>query len=157
MFYAATALLAFVMVEVGVDVVLRYFFNKPIIWSTEINENNLVYITFLCASYLLSKNRHVSVEMVTDRMTPGQRHLFTGLNSIVGFVICAIIAYYGTRVSVTDFFAGTYKPTQLRIPNIYIFWVIPLLSPIPKRVVSTQFAPLFIALIALLLACPKSL
>jgi TRAP-type C4-dicarboxylate transport system permease small subunit len=119
-------ILTFVTVSVCLEVVLRYFFNRPQVWVIELSEYALLYITFLGAAWVLKLEGHVTVDLVTNRLSPKGRAFF----SFISFVICSIVSgvlfLYGTRVTWSYFSKGLYNPTILEIPTAAILIVIPV-------------------------------
>jgi TRAP-type C4-dicarboxylate transport system permease small subunit len=124
--FLAALCVVFMMVSITIDVAGRYFFNSPLIWGVEINENMILYMTFLAAAWVLKSDGHVSVELFTSRLRERPRNIVLLVNSIIGIIICLIVTWYGIELTYKDAVFGMFKPTVLRIPNVYILWVIPL-------------------------------
>ena len=120
------ACVVFMVVSITIDVCGRYFFNSPIIWGVEINEYMVLYMTFLSAAWVLKQEGHVSVELVTSKLRERPRNIVLLVNALIGILICLIVTYYGIKLTYNDAVFGMFKPTVLRIPNVYILWVIPL-------------------------------
>jgi C4-dicarboxylate transporter, DctQ subunit len=119
-------LVIFMIVTITIDVVGRFFFNSPLVWEAEINENVILFMTFFAAAWVLRQDGHVNVELVTSRLTGRSKKIVILLNCIIGIILCLIVTYYGIRLTYMDAVFGMHKPTALRIPNVYILWVIPL-------------------------------
>lgn len=94
----AAILLMVIMLVVIIDVLGRNSFNKPLMGATEICADSLVWITFLAAAWILKKDGHVWVNLVTDRIKIDVRFLVFMFNSIVGVIVCLGIAFYGVMV-----------------------------------------------------------
>jgi C4-dicarboxylate transporter DctQ subunit len=122
----ATLLVVFMVVSITIDVIGRFFFNSPLFWEAEINENAILFMTFFAAAWVLKQDGHVNVELVTGRLRERPRNILLLVNSIIGIVICLIVTYYGIQLTYKDAVFGMFKPTVLRIPNVYILWVIPM-------------------------------
>ena len=60
----AGVLVAFLMIEVSIDVVLRYFFNRPISWTIEFTQYAMIFILYLLwqqswlAQFSVSSNKY---------------------------------------------------------------------------------------------------
>ena len=65
--------LLFVTLSIFVDVFLRYFFNKPSIWVTEVSTYLFLYIIFFAAAYTLQQGMHIRVTFIFDLFGPGTR------------------------------------------------------------------------------------
>ena len=124
--YLSGAILAFIVVSVSVEVIFRYFLNAPSVWVAEVNENNLLYLTFLAVAWVLSGDRHVKVELLTSRLNPKTRHLFGVITSVIGLIICLIVTWYGAKVTWLDFQAGAFRPGLNKIPEASILFIIPV-------------------------------
>jgi C4-dicarboxylate transporter DctQ subunit len=124
--YLAGAILAFIVLSVSVEVVFRYFLNAPSDWVVEVNENCLLYMTFLAVGWVLSRDRHVKVELVTSRVSTKTQHLFALITSVLGLIVCLIVTWYGIRVTWLDFQSGAFRPGINKIPEASVLFIIPV-------------------------------
>jgi len=92
----------------------------------EVNENNLLYLTFLAVAWVLSRDRHVKVELLTSRLKPKTQHLFGVITSVIGLIICLIVTWYGAKVTWHDFQSGAFRPGLNKIPEASILFIIPV-------------------------------
>jgi TRAP-type C4-dicarboxylate transport system permease small subunit len=122
----ACIILCLVMLSIGLEVVLRYFFDRPQVWVIELSEYALLYITFLGAAWVLKADGHVKVDIFTALLDARAR----AICSLAGFIVCVMVALvlvvYGTRVTWDHFSEGIYNPTILEVPKSAILLVIPL-------------------------------
>lgn len=95
---AGTALLAVAVVTL-VDVVLRYGFNSPLVWSFPVISNYLlVLMYFLAVSDTQRCRTNVAVDFVVRRASPVLRRGFE-LASLLSMLLCAgLIAYTGAEL-----------------------------------------------------------
>ena len=119
-------ILLFITVSVCIEVVLRYFFNKPQVWVIELSEYGLLYITFLAAAWVMRADGHIKVELITERLSETTRAFLSIINCILIFGVSFVLFWYGARVTWNYFSKGTYVPTILEIPTAAILAVIPL-------------------------------
>jgi TRAP-type C4-dicarboxylate transport system permease small subunit len=122
----ASLFLVFIVLSVTTEVILRYFFNAPTLWIVEVNENNLLFITFLATAWVLRKDGHVKIELLLTRLSPRTRNLLLLITSIVGLLICLVLTWYSGRLTYQDFVRGTYKPSLNMIPEASILFIIPV-------------------------------
>lgn len=122
----ATICVVFMIISITIDVIGRFFFNSPLLWESEINENMILFMTFFAAAWVLKNDGHVNVELVTSRLRERPRNMLLLVNSIIGIIVCLLVTYYGIQLTYKDAIFGMHKPTVLRIPNVYILWSIPL-------------------------------
>jgi TRAP-type C4-dicarboxylate transport system permease small subunit len=118
-------ILVFITVSVCIEVVLRYFFNKPQVWVIELSEYGLLYITFLAAGWVLQAKGHITIELVTERLGERARAFLLIVRSFLISGVSMVLIWYGLRVTWTYFSRGTYNPTILEIPTAAILVVIP--------------------------------
>jgi TRAP-type C4-dicarboxylate transport system permease small subunit len=122
----ACVMLTFVTLSVCLEVVLRYFFNRPQVWVIELSEYSLLYMTFLGAAWVLKSEGHVTVDLITTRLGP-RSHAFC---SFISLMICSIVSMvlliHGSRVTWDYFSKGLYNPTILEIPTAAILVIIPV-------------------------------
>ena len=122
----ACIILCLVMLSVGLEVVLRYFFDRPQVWVIELSEYALLYITFLGAAWVLKADGHVKVDIFTAWLSSKGR----AICSLVSFLVCVtvslVLVVYGGRVTWDHFSEGIYNPTILEVPKFAILLVIPL-------------------------------
>ena len=122
----ACIILCLVMLSIGLEVVLRYFFDRPQVWVIELSEYALLYITFLGAAWVLKADGHVKVDLFTALLNSRVR----AICSLAGFIVCVMVSLvlvvYGARVTWGHFSEGIYNPTILEVPKSAILLVIPL-------------------------------
>ena len=126
-FHLAIVMVVFMVVSVAVEVVLRYFFLKPIKWELEINEYLLVQITFLSSAWVLRREGHVVVDLVTSRVNTRTNALLYFISSSIGAVLCLVLAVFGAMTTLENFQKGTLVYwTNVNMPQYAVNAVIPL-------------------------------
>jgi TRAP-type C4-dicarboxylate transport system permease small subunit len=124
--FVSCLLLSLVTLSVCLEVILRYFFNRPQVWVIELAEYSLLYITFLGAAWVLREGGHISVDLLTAVMGYRSRTACGFVGDAICIMVSAVLLIYGTRVTWEYFAKGLYNPTILEIPTAYILVVIPL-------------------------------
>lgn len=124
--YLACGLLVFALVAVSVEIIFRYFLNRPSIWVTEVTEYILLYITFLGAAWMLKKEGHVKVDLLANRLSPRNMALLSFANSIIGSAACLAITWYGSVTTWLNFQQGTFIVGLLGTPKFAVLIVIPI-------------------------------
>ncbi len=95
MFYAACGLIMAIFFSVCAELFMRNLFNRPQIWSVEVSEYAMLYITFLGAAWLLREEGHVRVDIVLDLLKPRSQSLLNGITFFFGIIVCAVLVVYG--------------------------------------------------------------
>lgn len=122
----AGVLLVFVLLSVCAEVVMRYLFNRPIVWVIEISEVILLYITFLATAWLLKKGGHVKVDILLNRLNPRTQALLSIISCTVGVIVSLCFVWYGAQVTWDHFQRGYFEPTLLEIPSAALVAIIPV-------------------------------
>jgi TRAP-type C4-dicarboxylate transport system permease small subunit len=121
----AALIIIFMMLAVIYEVVMRYFLNHPTLWVLEVVEWCLVWMTFLCAAWVLREEAHVKMDIFVTRLNPKTQILFSFITSIVGALICLTFVWYGTQVVWDHFVRGVVEAKMLRAPKAPLMVIIP--------------------------------
>lgn len=80
---------------VFLNVVLRYGFNSSINITEEVSRYLFVWLTFLGAILAFSDNQHVSVTMLTDKLSPTTRYILRLFTDSIMLFCCYLIVQGG--------------------------------------------------------------
>lgn len=119
-------LLAFIMVTVCTDVVMRYFLSKPMHWVLEITEYCILWMTLLGTTWVLSKEWHVVMDLLISQIKPGITNILNIITSIVGLAVCMLLTYYGIKVVLDVYQRKLLLSTILTPPAYLLFLIIPI-------------------------------
>jgi TRAP-type C4-dicarboxylate transport system permease small subunit len=122
---AATLILAALVVLVGVEVVMRYFFGQPTRWVNEFCEYALLWLAFLAGPWVLREEAHVKVEMLTDALSPEWRHRFHVATSVVGAAVCALFCWVSAAYVLEVFGTGEFLFKSVQLPKWAVMAVMP--------------------------------
>ncbi len=114
-----------IMCLVLYEVLMRYFLNRPTLWVLEIVEWALVWMTFLSAAYVLKEERHVSMDIVVARLSPRTQAMVGVCTSIMGALICLVLAWYGAQIVHDHIVRGVLEAKMMRAPKGPLMSVIP--------------------------------
>lgn len=84
-------ILAAMSILVFVNVVLRYGFNSSISVTEEVSRYMFVWLAFLGAVLAFSENQHVSVTVLTDKLSPVGRSLLCLVTDAAMLFCCYLI------------------------------------------------------------------
>jgi TRAP-type C4-dicarboxylate transport system permease small subunit len=126
MIFLAGVILVFIMLSVCLEVILRYFLNRPQMWVTEVTEVLLLYITFLGTTWLLRQEGHVKVDIILNRLKPKTLALLGILSSAIGFFVSITLTISGFQLTWDYLQRGIYTPTAMEIPVSIIIVIIPV-------------------------------
>lgn len=116
----------FIMVSVCIDVIMRYFLNKPMIWVIEISEYLLVYMTFIGAAWVQKQDAHIRMDIFTMMLKPKARKIIGIINSIISVCICFIISWFGSMETWDNFSHSIHTASSLELPKWPLLAIIPL-------------------------------
>ena len=124
--FLASIIITYAILAVCLEVVLRYFFNRPQIWVIETAEYSLLFMTFLGAAWVLKNEGHVKVDLVLNQFKPGTQASINIVTSIIGAIVCLILAWYTGQITLDHIQRGVYTTQVLEIRKGYILAVIPV-------------------------------
>lgn len=78
---------------IGYEVIMRYVFNHPTIWVSELSQFLMVFIAFLGLGYTELANKHIKVDLVINKMPLSTQRILRYTNSILTIVVCSLLAW----------------------------------------------------------------
>ena len=126
MAFVAGILLVGTVFIVCFEIFMRYFARKPQVWSVEACEYMLFGIAFFGAPWLLSKNGHVSIDVVAAQLSDRSRRYLELFSKAVGIIISAIICWFSGVTAWNCFVSGVVVTKTLTIPKFYFLSLISL-------------------------------
>lgn len=91
--YFAAAVLFLMMIVTAVDVVGRYFFNKPLAGGFEITEIGLALLIYCALPLVSARREHIVIDTFDVFMSPGVKTFLNRLSDIVCFVALSGVGY----------------------------------------------------------------
>jgi len=119
----AGLVLLFVTFSIFVDVILRYFFNRPSIWITEVSTYLFLYIIFLGTAYALQQGLHIRVTFLVDQFRGMATRVINLLTSIFATIFTLVLLWQTSIMTWTAFKEHWTSPTMLNAPYAYIYVV----------------------------------
>ena len=113
---------AFMVGIIGLQVILRYFFNSPMTWAEELTALLLIYLSFLTADMVYKDKGHIAIDYVVKLFSDRTQaaigiliHLFTGV-----FLVVTLLQ----GISLMKDQAGHTTAAALRLSKSY--WTLPV-------------------------------
>ena len=116
-------ILLFITFSIFIDVILRYFFNRPSIWITEICTYLFLYMIFLGTSYALQMDFHIRVTFLINNFPNAYARWFDRLTSILCIVFSAVLLWQTSVMTWVSFSEKWTTPTMLGVPYAWIYVV----------------------------------
>lgn len=125
----AAALLAVIFAAFIVQIVLRYVFNWPVGWTTELSLAAWLWLVLWGASFVLKDDEEIRIDLLVDRVGPRARRV------IVAIAAISIIVLFGMSLRPSyDYVAfmkvekSSYLGVRMDITySIYIVFVVAVL------------------------------
>ncbi|HWK23878.1 MAG TPA: TRAP transporter small permease [Ureibacillus sp.] len=114
--YLASGVMAFLAFTVTYEIVMRYIFDSPSIWTTEVSSYLLQFLAFFSMGYLLIEKKHVRVSFLIDRLKGTNRKLLEIFTVFLTIPYSVILVIYGFKFTENVFRLGTKAPTLLATP-----------------------------------------
>ncbi len=119
-FLIGGAALAGIVVAYLIEVVSRYVFNSPTLWSAS------VVAYFLCMSAMLgmpelARTRgHIAISILEERFPEGLRRKHIRFTAALTGIVCAVAAWMIWAESIRQGQSGTTTTLGVRIPKVWI-------------------------------------
>jgi len=126
MAWAAGFLMAAMMVVIFVDVVLRNLGYQSSAHFFTFTEYALLAVPCLGAPWLVREKGHIYVEIVFMYLGARQRVALRYLIGALCILVCAVLAWYGSLVTIGDFMQNEKDVRSLDMPRWIVVGFIPL-------------------------------
>ncbi|MCA1960789.1 MAG: TRAP transporter small permease [Desulfomonile sp.] len=124
--FIAGTLLVLMTVSIGYAILSRAVGLPFPLWVVQFNEYALLWITFLGTAWVLGRNRHIAIDLMTRRLGPRTKAVFEFLHSVVGAGVCAVIFWFGIKTVLSLYQRGVTDVSAVDIPRYLVLLVIPL-------------------------------
>lgn len=113
-------------VIVAYDVIVRYLFNAPSIWVSEVAVYLVQIMVFLPMGLLVTENTHVRATLLTDRLSTAMQARLDRFSLLMIAVFAAFIVWLGGSYTAHAWKQGQLSPTLLAVP----LWIPNALIPL---------------------------
>lgn len=134
--FLAGAVFVLITTAIAVNVGLRAANGPQIRGLVDLIEAGMVAATFLGAPWVLSKNAHVTVDIVTGQLSPQRRRQLARLVCLLGMVVSAALCWSALQAVLVSYDRGSMVRGILVYPE---WW--PLMAPtISGALLALEFA-----------------
>ncbi|MBI5577539.1 MAG: TRAP transporter small permease [Deltaproteobacteria bacterium] len=120
------AAMAFMVVSLFYDVMMRYLFAAPTHWALEVNTFLLLFLCTVPTADVLSSDVHIRVTFLTERMPPRIVERLPILRAVAGILFCAAMAWKGSIMSWQAWQHNDRMSTSLGTPMFIPYLLLPL-------------------------------
>ena len=126
MAFVAGLLLVAAVLIVCFEIFMRYFVQRPQVWTVEVCEYILFSIAFLGAPWLLREGGHVNIDIFVTQLSPRRRHGMELISASVGIIISFIVCWFSITTSYESYSTGVLLTKTLNVPKYYFLMLIAL-------------------------------
>lgn len=119
-------LLVLMTVGIGAEAIMRTFRLGLIRGIVDFSEHALFNIAILAAPWVLMRNGHIVINILTAQLTGLAARMVDLLANLIALLICGCIAFYGARIFWVAFGRGEYIFRELVIPEWWLQWQVPV-------------------------------
>jgi TRAP-type C4-dicarboxylate transport system permease small subunit len=123
------ALLGAIVVAIILQVFFRYVMQNPLVWVMEFSSGCFIWGTFLCVSYALKKNRHITLNSLTAYLPDRVRAFLRATAYLLIIILCVIMIAKAVNVINVEGRSTTVS-LPIMIPKSWLFSIPVFLSAI---------------------------
>ncbi len=112
---------------VSYEVVMRYVFNAPTVWSESAARLCMVWLVVLGMNLAIRHGDHIRVDFFVDNASPRWQAILAAVRIIVVAIVTLILIYAGYKIAVANW---TQIASGIRIPVFWKYIVVPIGSVI---------------------------
>jgi TRAP-type C4-dicarboxylate transport system permease small subunit len=113
--FVSVALIFLISLLVAADVICRYFFNSPIVGTTELVKASTVIIVFLGMPYTLKQGRHIQTTVIIDRLPPINKVWSNISASFIGLIVFGLLCYFSLQDAWASYQVREFDGDQIRV------------------------------------------
>lgn len=121
-------MVVFLLLSVCYEVGMRYFFDAPTDWVVEYASLIVLWVPFLVAAYVLRLDRHTRMDILVSQFSPTTQAVISVISYVICAIICAGVAFYGTKVTWQYYKMDFVTETFLMLPKWPLMSIIPFSS-----------------------------
>lgn len=115
--------LAVMCIVVALQVIMRFIFKNPLVWSEELARYIFVWIAFIGAAYGVRWNLHIRLDLFYEKFPVLiQKIVSTGAN-ILSIFCFTYLVIYGVKFAISQ---NGIASAAMGIPMSYIFFAVPI-------------------------------
>lgn len=122
----AGAILTAIVAGIAVNVVMRNLVGAPIHGLLDLVEYGLLLVTLLGAPWVLSRNAHVVVDLVTGALPQRAAARAARTTAAIGCAVALVMVWYGAQAALTSFSRGSVIRTAFDVPEWWLLSVLPV-------------------------------
>lgn len=122
--FVAGILLVGTVLIVCFEICMRYFFKAPQVWTVEVCEYLLFFMTFLGTPWLLKVGGHVNIDVISGQLGNRGQHVLGIISSFIGILVSAVICWFAALTTWQCYETHVVVTKTMTIPKHYFLWAI---------------------------------
>jgi C4-dicarboxylate transporter DctQ subunit len=118
-------LLLFITFSISYSILTRALGVESPVWTVQFNEYSLLWMTFLGSAWVLSRRKHVAVDIITGRLGPAGKRIADVVHSLMGTGVCGVLCWYSSLITLNLFQRGVTDVQAVDMPKSLVLMVIP--------------------------------
>ncbi|MFV0301856.1 MAG: TRAP transporter small permease [Paracoccus sp. (in: a-proteobacteria)] len=118
--------LAFMVLTVGYDALMRHFFARATSWSMEVNAFLLVYLALVTAADTLRRGEQIGIDFFVAKAAPGVRRAMGIAVSLIGAAFSLVLTWRGFLMAHDAWSFGERVSSSFGTPMWIPYGLIPL-------------------------------
>jgi len=118
--------LVLLLILVFHEVIARYLFNSPTLYSVELSEYLLILLAFIAAGWVLQEDKHVRMQSLVHLLPEKVQHLLACLTSFIVLLFCGVLTWYGFKAAYIAWHGEYHSSSLLNMPMWLPYLIIPL-------------------------------
>ena len=121
----AGLLILYVTLSICYNIFARSLGFSGMISVVQFTEYSLLWMTLLGAGWVLKRDKHVSVDLLTNRLGPRARAYLKLVHNVMGVAVCGVLCWYGAVVMYGQYQRGVVDIQVVDMPKYLILLIIP--------------------------------
>jgi TRAP-type C4-dicarboxylate transport system permease small subunit len=105
------------------QVIFRYIFDSPLVWSDELARYLFVWASFLGWIVAARRRSHLSIDMLTMKLPPHGAAALRAFGAVCGIAFAGLLVWYGWRIATRNLDVDT---TTLFFSQGVVYAVVPV-------------------------------
>jgi TRAP-type C4-dicarboxylate transport system permease small subunit len=117
--YVSVACMALILLLVIGQVIMRYIFNSPLVWSEELAVYCMVWLAFVGAIIAMRDKEHIEVDIVLVFLPEKFRHLMKLVSRSITAIFLLVLTVYGFQLTMENYNIPS-AANQIHMGYVYI-------------------------------------
>ena len=122
------------VVILSIDVSLRYIFNSPLIWGSEVSALILSLVFFASLPHVTGNHGHIRMDMLYRLMGSGAKRVTDAVAGLCGFIFALLLTYQSFK-STVEMYRWQEGAEMIDIP----YWPFVMFAGICGVILAAQF------------------